>query len=255
MRSSWLSAVFFDQGKLQPRTNIGRILGVGYLFGLFLLLAAYTANLASMLVSSARDENSVDSMEDAIERRLPICVVRDTTSFRVSIEEYPTLNTVLHDKVDSSFFGDVVEGKCAGLITARYVWDNSKDVGRRNPQCLLGRIGNSIETFPVSFISQSDPYRDFCTGVLSDVVTLTLQEMALEHWISGAEERVNAITADQDCPSSHEVEPSGGALGLKDLMGIFVIQLATCIVVLIGHFFCPWCKDAEDKSKDSESSE
>jgi hypothetical protein len=89
----------------EPSTPVAKIINLGYAFFILLVISAYTANLASILVSSSLSFE-VRSMEDAISGGGQVCVLEPTQSTMVTL--FPELK--LGRTVPLESFEDVFEG-------------------------------------------------------------------------------------------------------------------------------------------------
>jgi hypothetical protein len=88
----------------KPSTPVAKIINLGYAFFILLVISAYTANLASILVSSSLPFE-VRSMEDAISGGGQVCVLEPTQSTMVTL--FPELK--LGRTVPLGSFEDVFE--------------------------------------------------------------------------------------------------------------------------------------------------
>eukprot|EP00802_Teleaulax_amphioxeia_P008102 Tamp_08110.p3 GENE.Tamp_08110~~Tamp_08110.p3 ORF type:complete len:136 (+),score=17.28 Tamp_08110:1515-1922(+) len=61
-----------------PKTFSGRFFALFWLFARLVILASYTANLASTFISNSIATYTVNSVEEAIARKLPICAPMST---------------------------------------------------------------------------------------------------------------------------------------------------------------------------------
>ena len=77
-----------------PKDTMGEILNVGFSFFVIIILASYTANLASNLITQRIESAPVTSIDDADSRGLPICVLAGTVAQSVLQSTYMKLKII-----------------------------------------------------------------------------------------------------------------------------------------------------------------
>ena len=89
----FLSAITFTSHfEFKPQTHPARLLSFSWTLWTLIMASAYTANLASFLVSRHQVNFSVNTLEDALKSNIPVCVQRysvmdEMMSSRVSVTE------------------------------------------------------------------------------------------------------------------------------------------------------------------------
>jgi len=85
------SITFTNHFEFKPQTHPARLLSFSWTLWALIIASAYTANLASFLVSRNKVDFSVNTLEDALKNNIPVCVQRfsyldEMVSSRVSGE-------------------------------------------------------------------------------------------------------------------------------------------------------------------------
>jgi hypothetical protein len=129
MKSLYLMSLSYVKGgpENNPASVPARISALGFGFFCMIVLTSYTANLASLLVAKA-GKNSINSIEDAIENNLKICILASIkTEFQAN---YPKAIFVEssdgHDQLAKSLPGPGEKESlkvCDVFITSKWEWE------------------------------------------------------------------------------------------------------------------------------------
>lgn len=125
-----------------------KVIDFGFAIFVFVVVSAYTANLAAFLTLSGQAQY-ISSIEQAISARTPLCaspVVRSELQDR-----YPQANWVFYDEGTSAMVEAYDKGLCAALVQG---WIDVR--GSPNQQKLmcdrhLVRVGNTVLEKPIAF--------------------------------------------------------------------------------------------------------
>lgn len=239
----YLTAANFTAGggAYMPKTMLGRVFAFGFNFGLLMIVGAYTANLASLLVVKAQTSASITGIEDAVAKGLTICVAPQGYS-RWVLDEYPNLKHHTSRSTVSTL-RDVIAGKCVAAVVPKLTWQVSEGRKSRNPDCTLGQIGEPLRSVHASFVFRADE-AVMCTAVIADYVTVVLQEMVLDGWIDAKTDEYFRGLQNQDCALKSVQEEDSQSLGLKDVSGIFMVQALVLVACLIVYFLLSGCKES-----------
>jgi len=116
-QSLYLTVASFTCGGIfRPRSFTGKFFVLSWTFAVLVLVASYTANMASMLVISDTAETQVSSLEDAIDKRLPVCVYQGGAFDTYMKSSFPTL-TINYPETWS--YDNVRNGNCAAMVKDR----------------------------------------------------------------------------------------------------------------------------------------
>jgi hypothetical protein len=130
-------------------TNISeKMLNIGFTFFLVIILASYTANLASNLITHDTFTPLIADMDDANTRGLKICAVSGTAAHSVISSSYSRIDLV---SIKSARVADamsaITDGRCVGAVIFKYEWDSRQNVKEANPYCNLVAVDYNIRPF------------------------------------------------------------------------------------------------------------
>lgn len=97
------SLTFTGHFQFCPNTNAARLLSFSWTFWALIITSAYTANMASFLVSRNGKEAPVATLEDALKRGTPVCIQRYSVMDEIVSKKYPDLNIVRKDAEQEIF--------------------------------------------------------------------------------------------------------------------------------------------------------
>ena len=147
-------AVYGSFGAFTSATNVEatntpqKMLSIGFTFFLVIVLASYTANLASNLITQDTFTPAIANMDDANTRGLSICVAAGTTAEGIVSSLYPKINVVPLDTAKPSVvLAAVANGQCAGAVVFKYEWNSRQNYNAANPYCNLVAVDNNIRPF------------------------------------------------------------------------------------------------------------
>jgi hypothetical protein len=147
-------AIYGSLGAFTSATNVEatntpqKMLNIGFTFFLVIILASYTANLASNLISHDTSTPFIADMDDANTRALSICVAAGTAAETTISASYPRINVVPIDTaIPSGVLAPVADGTCAGAVVFKYEWDTRQNYNAANPYCNLVAVDYDIRPF------------------------------------------------------------------------------------------------------------
>uniref|UniRef100_A0A7S4AT62 Ionotropic glutamate receptor C-terminal domain-containing protein n=1 Tax=Pseudo-nitzschia australis TaxID=44445 RepID=A0A7S4AT62_9STRA len=167
----------------EPTTLGGRVFGFFFAFWAMLITAAYTANLASLLVVKAAPDLRVASIEDAISRRLRICVHSTSYSDNLLREKYPDITPLLvpvpiyEDMYTSVRKGEEIDNNtCDVMVAYKQDFEVSKMRQETNPKCSLEWEGRQVKILTDGFVTKLDPGVG-CTDLVNEVIGFYMHKM------------------------------------------------------------------------------
>ena len=125
-----------------PKTMSGRFFAMAWLFARLLIMAAYTANLASTFVQSSLLTYTVNSMEEAVAAKYPVCMSVGTFLGEEMSRMFPDARWVPADGAD--LFNYLRDGKCAAVISDHDNWRLWKLKPEQNPGCSFQYVGRPL---------------------------------------------------------------------------------------------------------------
>ena len=129
-----------------PLSNAGKLLKLSYVMFMILFMATYTANLASILVSS-QSKVEFSSLEDVIDSSVKICVPA------VLLTKLSLLYPKLQPLAVPTGFEDVMDAMGLGVCRAGISYDAINAV-KSSKHCNKVEVGSPVVTLPVSILAQ-----------------------------------------------------------------------------------------------------
>jgi hypothetical protein len=125
---------------------------------LFTYIAAYTANLASVLVErSAGPVFQLNTIEDAIGQNFGICIEKSTASEEHMEKKYPQSNLLPYGK-DEDMYLALNSKKCDIMVTYSNLFELYELKKEYNPNCTLVWEGREVLVLSQGFATKFDPY-------------------------------------------------------------------------------------------------
>ena len=247
-----------------------------------LISAAYTANLASLLVVRSAGEPAVTDIEDAMQRGLKICVHATSFSETYLEKTYPGIEPLIVPVAKDELYSALRGGQCELMVAYKQSFDTSAKRPEDNPTCTLQWQGRKIQPLMDGFATKLDP-NIFCTDLVNELFNYYIREMSDNGYMEYLwEEHINYYADGDHCGDTNSpIErrlkgaPSGGAAGggaaaamsegaggggnesfalsLKDMAGTLLFQaistaLALIVAVVSGFDRKTKAKRAERKS-------
>ena len=155
----------------EPSMLSTRFFGISFTLWTMLIGAAYTANLTQLLVTRSDSTFTLDSIEDAIDRQMKICVLTGSDFVEYTAPKYPAVLDLLvyRETVDEQYKA-LNFGECEVLMDYDHTFQLHQLHKEKNPNCYLKREGRAVATLKQGFATK------FSTGIVcSDVVNGELQ--------------------------------------------------------------------------------
>jgi Ligand-gated ion channel len=233
------SLTFTGHFEFRPNTNAARLLSFSWTFWALIIASAYTANLASFLVSRNDAEVRVSTLEEALRRNTPVCIQRYTVMDDIVSRKYPDMNVVRKESEKEIFDGlrlpwNGPERGCGVALTNLGTFENyqgSKDV---NWDCSLTTEKRVVQSLPAGFATAVDT-GVMCTSLISYVLNLLTTEMISDGFISNAWQNHLKKIATIDCSDNSTYESKSSntfSLSLKDMAGIFIVHGSLVVIAL-----------------------
>ena len=233
----------------QPNTTPSRILVMSWGFWTIIVLSAYTANMASFLVSQNSKPPRISTIEEALLTSTPLCVQRGAVIDDLLTDKYPELNLVRKDTEGEMFDGLGLgwysgKGGCGALLTNLGTYDVYRTQDSTNADCSLASDQRVLMSLPAGFATAVDSAIQ-CTSLISYVMDVHLQEMRQDGFIDRAWDAHIEKVATKTCPAvtqsfadSRAAKASRGfSLTIKDMGGIFCFHFAMSALALLFAFY------------------
>lgn len=241
----YAATTFTGHFDFQPNTNAARLFGFSWTFWALVVGSAYTANLASFLVSPTIEDYRISSIEDAIALNASICVQGGAVIDSILSKDYSQLHFVRKKSEQAIFEAlrvDRKEGGCdavAHQYNTYSVYKRSKEV---NFDCSLKSEERIIHPIPAGMATAIDT-GVFCTSLISHVIDYHLAEMLSDGFLEKAwNNHVNRL-ATIECIDKPGFSGGGDddtfSLGMQDVGGIFILHIvlsATAVMMAFVQF-------------------
>lgn len=224
---------FAGDNAFDPKFASNRILLVSMSFLSLILVAAYTANLASFLVAGKKNA-SIKNFDDVIMNKYNVCVYKGSANIVAIQNDYPTAEYVEKSGTLEVYQGLQNDDCQVALMSVdeHRGYENDK---KFNKDCALEVVGTPVRQDSASFAVKSSV--EHCSSLLRDVLDLFMLEIIHDGKLESIKK--NSYQGSQKCGSS---EVDDGSLTLNDLGGIFIIYYAMLVLAMILaalHAMCP----------------
>ena len=226
---------FMCDNTFDPKFAANRILIVSISFLSLILVAAYTANLATFLVNNNQKRN-IDTFEDVIKFEYRVCVHRGTQNVILVQSEYPKARYVEKATLLEVYQG-VSNKECQVGLTTVEDYKTYQNRIEYNPNCVLQVIEKPVRVDGSSFALKYDA--EYCSAILRDILDLFILEMIDDGTLENIKSEFYKGT--QTCG---EKSRGNDSLSLKDIGGVFVLHYSLLVLALIItalHVIWPSC--------------
>ena len=138
--------------------------------------AAYTANLASLLVEQNIPDLKFHDIEDAIAHRVNICVHATSFSEKYVREMYPQAIPYLVPRPRGLLYDSLNAGECEIMLAYKQEFETSLHQKEDNPTCTLEWEGRQVKSLKDGFATKLDPGVK-CTDLVNEVFYYFMKEM------------------------------------------------------------------------------
>ena len=149
---------YFNGSKWAPTSAAGRVFIISNLAWVLFLNTAYSANLTTFMVVTAKSELVLNTIQDAIDNNMSMCIEAGTNGEEYITRKYPDALSLLvpQDSVDAMYTA-LNDGECDVVLGGRKDYDiyNLKD--EFNPDCQLTWQGHQVLDVDAAFATIIDP--------------------------------------------------------------------------------------------------
>jgi len=159
MDNLYLGCINFTQNFThEPSTLGGRIFAISFAFWAMLIGAAYTANLASLLVQESGSGFTLNTINDAIDNGMTMCILALTPTGEYLKRKYPQAIPLLVPRgTVEEMYTSLINGECDLLLDEEQTFHIYKSKMEFNPDCYLTWQGREVINFEQSFATKMDP--------------------------------------------------------------------------------------------------
>jgi len=277
---------YFGMSSRFPTSSAARLFIVSNYVWVLFIGTAYTANLTSYMVVNAKPTLVLNTIQDAIENDMSMCIETMTNQEAYITRKYPDAVSLLVPKESvRDMYTAINEGECDVVLGERQDYDAYKLKNEFNPDCHLTWQGRPVLEIDTGFATLIDPGQK-CTLLVSEVFTYYLEKLSEDGTLAELWNTEVESGADQTCDANNyefydgknrrhlQSENSDGdnksnsgnddnsssagsyesSLSLKSMAGIFLLHLCfSVIAIIIGMFSYFQEKEKADQYKRSVS--
>merc|ERR1711862_908303 len=226
---------------------MGRLLTMSMNFMFLILIAAYTANLASFLVAKNSSKIVINEFDDVLNYGEKICVQRGYSYVERIKSKYPGSDSLMIEfGSQAEMYQALQNGDCLVLLTSMEDWKNRQRDAKYNVNCGMHWVGRRVESVPASFAIRTSAYH--CTGLLNDVLDFHLIQMSSDGSLQEIWSNYRDATLDSTCEVSTNTEcfKSAQQLSVFNMAGIILFHLAILLFTVVVEV-CLFCNTSKEK--------
>ena len=252
----YTAITFTGHFEFRPQTSAAMILTFSTTFIALIIGAVYTANLASFLVARRQPGTTIDSVEQAVLLRAPICI-----QARVNIDDYLSYKypeaVLVRRETNEEIFQSLKRGDCSVAVMAASDYEQYSRNSEINGDCALQWSGKVESIVQAGFASDVDS-GTLCTSLISHVLDLHFIAMKADGFLEREWEAHLQRIGDQNCIEEKVLNENSGddetfSLGVEEMAGIFIIHamlLALALLVATAHY----CRHGKNASRSNHGS-
>ena len=231
--------IVFGKSNIRPNSWISCLLYCGYSYFALLLIASYTASLASFLIDASQPPFYLTGIDDANSKSVSVCGMVGQTSF-LALNNYPRIRQVsINTNQPPVLMQAMQDGQCVGFVLGRSDWDLYSQSLAANPNCDQFMMGE-----PLAAISGAWPYNidfsDKCTSILEYVISDIIVGMKQDGTLDQLYNNAIAASSTNTCPivlTANTDVVISGKLSVKEVSGAFVIYAGFCVLAVFTFAF------------------
>jgi len=219
-----------------PKQPGNRIVAVSMCFLILIILATYTASLASFLVIRNTSGIIINEIQDAIKHDLRICVMRGAPHEFFMRDNYDTARIVTKDSFLDTYLG-LDNDDCDVLLTTAGTWKTSKGDIEYNSDCRKDWVGRVVQTNDAAYPMRDSPM--FCSSLVRDTISLHLLEMKRDHTYDTIWDSHTAQSTTNNCKEAKDLDDDSDlvAMNVKNIGGIFILHFIAMVAGLASTIY------------------
>ena len=227
------------------------------------MASAYTANMASVLLSPSRPSvGGVSSLKDVVELNKTLCLWEGTNHdsyVNASFPAYAQSDKLKKQQDNDQIIKGILNGECDVGLMGKTPFDLFERDEILNADCLLTRVGAILDFIPAGFVTKIDTGSK-CTSLISYVLDLHLTEMKDDGFFERAWEQIYKKKGFNTCNAGNVPEEDilSEPLHLTDMGGIFMLHGIACglsvIIALLLKLWHRWVSGVSDEEGRTDTS-
>jgi len=220
-------------GSRRPASWASRILLLSWSWCVILILAAYTANLASFLVASSASTVEFKSLPDAINKAKVVCML-DGANVDWVKRTYPSYNKLRVFGNDDDLVNAMSGKECDGVLVLRLKYHQLVRYPKLADRCKLQVLGDTVLPRKSGWVIR---------GAVSSRCSTILRRALGYHYVAMAHDGTAEKLLEQNlnvmAPPCQDQGGGGGggggnsSLDLPDMSGILIIHAIGCALSLL----------------------
>jgi len=230
---------------MAPTMHSKRLFAFSMALWALILASAYTANLASFLVTEQRPIILAETLEEVEQGRLPLCVRSGAAVYGQVSRNFGDIDFRQEDNYDA-VYESLRAGRCDLIASRKADFDAFQNDKFKNPDCSLewvGRVQFTNTGGPGTLVDTSN----YCTSVIRHVLDVHMHDLIAEGridylWKSHLRHLENYEICDPSKLEEAPLTPNGiYALQIKDVGGVFVFHAGMIMISFLVTFVeSPW---------------
>ena len=244
----FLSALTFTGNfNFQPNTHAARLLSLSWTFWALIVVAAYTANLASFLVARRTPDYQIKSVGQAVRYSIPICVHGNSNQDELLTETYSDI-LLVRKPTERQVFEGLINGDCRVAVAPV----NAYELYVRSPinkDCSIKSEKRVIEILSGGLATAIDS-GTLCTSLIDNVLDLYMTQMKADNFMDEVWNSHLMKVGDVSCLAEEDIPGTGGLTGsldsdtvsltLEEMAGIFILHgmcASLALLIALVRFF------------------
>jgi Ligand-gated ion channel len=237
----YAAITFTGHYELRPQTHPARLVGFSFTFWSLIVGAAYTANLASFLVSPRTTSFKYNSIEKILKNKANVCVQKGGAIGKLLSQLYPEIKLVPKFPDEEIYKGlryPYNQGGCDVVAHQFNTFEIYENLRETNADCTMRSEKRILEVIPAGLATAVDTGSQYCTSLISHVLDYHITSMLDDGFI----ERIWKSQLDRIATVSCAVPNKGGSntlseddtvsLTIQDVGGIFIVHVVLSFVAI-----------------------
>ena len=236
--------IYFQHVILYPKTIPGKIMVCSIGFWSLIMVATYTANLASFFVIQNTPDVTINSIQDAIDHGMSMCLY-EGISIQEWVNKYYPKGIYIPKPGPYGHFDALFDGVCDLAVVSVNAIQRASVLKDVNRNCQLQQIGRVIQFQQGGFALKADSGTK-CTSLIQDVFHVHLSDMRYDGTLLKLTKKYLSNMQEMTCNDGDSTDGGGGSindnrsleeaiLSLKEMSGAFMNHaIALLMAVLFG---------------------
>jgi len=217
-----------------------------------LIVAAYTANLASFLVVTNMSKLQRSTLQDIVDQQFTLCAITGSSTTTFLRDNFPNARIVGTQSDTEGILG-VRNGDCDYTISHADFWREASVRSTTNSDCSLAQFGDPVATQQAGFATRSDAGSK-CTSLIRDVLDVHMKAMINDNFIENLWQTRVDQSRDVTCSATDESDTEMLQLNLINMGGIFVLHFIVLGLVWVRSMVKYFLKQRAKKAKEVKDS-